>query len=742
MDALNRLSLTVSGVAPYLLIALTGRETGDKSGLRRHDILARKECALAATRMLKKLAERPGKELQAVRDGIWSALLLALLDMYPDSRTQPYADQVVATVRDLLGAQDFVPLFVEALCTCNTFGDFHKFHWSLWRQIRQTIVDAQEAYFASKAAGWSPNGSTEEHLRSNNCSAKARENLVKVLGVVQKKLMNHQAIRRNIFEVILSRVVDHANVDIEVVDQALSALTAHYNESVHYMIGSHTFASAIVRPHLSVTTDAADNTDTTAQASSAGKPLTPSSQPASPLAHAAESMMTAQLSTLKRRVCSARLSTSAKSTPATNTPKSAMDARRRHNVQATGRSIALKVSREQEGAVYNPTAVASPSISEIGQVASSANANAPRGSYTYKSSEEFIGLRVDDPAGFAAKAAAKLRDNCEWTEQFEGLTMVRRVALNHADEVSIGQWSEVVKRTLAFFESLRSSLCKQSLLCMDDLINALPRRCIDSQLERIIPALLKKSADTSAFVVDAAATAMHSAIARLSQQRICSILLNIGASHSNPNLRAKAAQFLLVLVGKARDGKEWIELSEQVKKVVEQKLLHDNASATRSAAKKILSALAGNNGAGLPATSQRRIKRKPSSSQSGRQEGGKERMKLPTEDVEAVREWVVALDSSDWRVRKETLQRLAVVMEQKKELEWGRERTVVLDAFAERVNDSNLKVKAAALEHLSSVLRSIAITLDAPILLILLEALMNVRCIALLHSIILDEYVS
>ena len=765
VDALNRITVSVPSAAECLLIAITGHGyrygegTAGESGLRKEDVLTRKECALAATRMLRKLGEGQGKEVEKVRTVVWTDLLIALLEMYSDSRTQPYADQVVASVRDLLGGKVFVPLFVEALWRCSSFGSYDRFHWSLWRQIRQTIVDAEDAYFGAQPS--KGNGRADSNLRvdfldegldrnvtrvlnqgkrsNNNTMLSARENLIRILKVVETKLMQHQAIRRNIFEVILSRILDDINVELEVVDEAVRALSAHYNDSVHYMITGHRFAKSILRSNLSLslTTPAEAKLE-----NDSPKPLTPSSQPSSPMAHAGESMMSAQLSTLKRRVSSARLSGSHKSAPSSQ--KSTIESRRRHKVQSTGRSIALAVNHDRT--------VRTPDSHQSGD---SGNANtsiaisatlSEGSSKTYMTSAEFKGMLVEDPAAFAAEATSKLRDKSDWNVQFEGLTMVRRLALNHAQEVSTGQWTEVVKLVIRFFESLRSSLCKQSLLCMDDLINSLPKRCLDTQLERVIPALLKKSADTSAFVVDAAAKALNSAIARLSQTKICAILLGVGASHSNSNIRAKAAQFLLVLVCNGKEFQDAEELEEQVKSVVTHKLLHDNASATRTAAKRILQALSARGAerpqvatspsSGLHRTNPRkhRLRRKSSSSQSLRsksQGGGNEeeresRPRLATSDIESLREWVVALDSHDWRVRKDALSRLAELMDEKRECEWGRERTIVLDAFAERVNDSNLKVKAAALEHLLVVLKGVAVMLDAPILLILLEALLHV----------------
>ena len=86
-----------------------------------------------------------------------------------------------------------------------------------------------------------------------------------------------------------------------------------------------------------------------------------------------------------------------------------------------------------------------------------------------------------------------------WSETFQALDAMRRIATHHGDVIERNQLHPLVVAVLAAVKNLRSSVTKNALLCLGDLFRGLGRR-MDAELVTILPSLLKKCADTNKFV--------------------------------------------------------------------------------------------------------------------------------------------------------------------------------------------------------------------------------------------------
>lgn len=92
--------------------------------------------------------------------------------------------------------------------------------------------------------------------------------------------------------------------------------------------------------------------------------------------------------------------------------------------------------------------------------------------------------------------------NSDWKVQFETTNILRRLTEFHPELIlstSATNLHVIVLDLLGLIESLRSSVSKNALICLNELVIAL-RRQIDPEMEIILEKLMKKSVDTNVFI--------------------------------------------------------------------------------------------------------------------------------------------------------------------------------------------------------------------------------------------------
>ena len=108
--------------------------------------------------------------------------------------------------------------------------------------------------------------------------------------------------------------------------------------------------------------------------------------------------------------------------------------------------------------------------------------------------------------------------------------------------------STLLPGVLTCCDSLRSSIAKNGMMAVGD-IAATCGRDLDPHLDALIPVLLRRHADTSEFISDAAANALRGVCAGASGGRVVAALLN-AADAGNANAKRHAAPWLRdVLLG-------------------------------------------------------------------------------------------------------------------------------------------------------------------------------------------------
>ncbi|RHY25341.1 hypothetical protein DYB32_008375 [Aphanomyces invadans] len=110
----------------------------------------------------------------------------------------------------------------------------------------------------------------------------------------------------------------------------------------------------------------------------------------------------------------------------------------------------------------------------------------------------------------------------DWERNFEGLTDLRRIAV-HAPDVVGGQLTTLVDQVVKQISNLRSSIAKNAMLAIETLCVSLTRK-MDPEMDTVIPLLLKRAADTNAFLSEAAAQTLAAVVQTCSAGKVLAAL--------------------------------------------------------------------------------------------------------------------------------------------------------------------------------------------------------------------------
>ena len=109
---------------------------------------------------------------------------------------------------------------------------------------------------------------------------------------------------------------------------------------------------------------------------------------------------------------------------------------------------------------------------------------------------------LPDPTTTLRKIREDLRSD-HWVTQFQGLDAVRSLTLHHSTLLS-PVVHKIAPLVATCAESLRSSVCKNALLCAFDLVTTLTTD-LEPSVPHLLASLLKRSADTSNIFISASA---------------------------------------------------------------------------------------------------------------------------------------------------------------------------------------------------------------------------------------------
>jgi hypothetical protein len=140
----------------------------------------------------------------------------------------------------------------------------------------------------------------------------------------------------------------------------------------------------------------------------------------------------------------------------------------------------------------------------------------------------------------------------DWETNFDALSTVRRLAAHHASLIDPGKVHAIMVEILKQVPNLRSSVSKNALLALEAMCSAFSR-AMDSEVEHIVPVLVKRCSDSNAFVCESASASFHTVVLRCSTARVVSALASHVTSKAAP-IRREVARGIHALIAVQADG--------------------------------------------------------------------------------------------------------------------------------------------------------------------------------------------
>lgn len=174
----------------------------------------------------------------------------------------------------------------------------------------------------------------------------------------------------------------------------------------------------------------------------------------------------------------------------------------------------------------------------------------------------------------------------QWVDQFQALDVVRSLTLHHAALLS-PTLHKIAPNVAKAAESLRSSVCKNALLCLFDMCGQY-QTDLEASICPLLISLLKRSADTSNIFISASA---NSALVKLIEScpgRELVQTLSSQASTRNASLRSIVAKSISFAID--THGAPLLESSSDKKTMVKlaTTFLSDQKPGTRSAGRRLV----------------------------------------------------------------------------------------------------------------------------------------------------------
>jgi len=291
----------------------------------------------------------------------------------------------------------------------------------------------------------------------------------------------------------------------------------------------------------------------------------------------------------------------------------------------------------------------------------------------------------------------------------------------------------LVAQVIPICESLRSGLSKNALVCLHDLMQNF-KRAVDSELETLVPTLLRKAADTSAFISEEAERCILSMCWGASEGRLMGVLLEKLAAQKGSLAKGKVVTCIGILSERlgsrlasqkdvdrvciavagvmsegSADARTAAKLAAQqvhralgddADRIFKRACGESAASRVRQAAEKFSGTMTG-------------VQDLKGAHRDGREEAGspkpgRKTMKaaVSQDTLEAFRALLDSLQVADWKARVDAIDSVTKFVQSAPAGFWtaGSRALQLTDSLSGRIADSNVKVAVAALHSLSAIL--------------------------------------
>lgn len=159
-------------------------------------------------------------------------------------------------------------------------------------------------------------------------------------------------------------------------------------------------------------------------------------------------------------------------------------------------------------------------------------------------------LPLEDPDEALKKAVEGLKST-DWSRQFDSCNTIRRACMNHSAILTANSITYIHALTygiVKILESLRSSLVKNCILALIDMVKTL-KRSMDLEIESILGSVIKKALESNSFIGGHVNELLEAICENCSEARIVTALLNImGANKSTVAIVNPAPQIKLRVI--------------------------------------------------------------------------------------------------------------------------------------------------------------------------------------------------
>jgi len=164
----------------------------------------------------------------------------------------------------------------------------------------------------------------------------------------------------------------------------------------------------------------------------------------------------------------------------------------------------------------------------------------------YLSRAELPGFDSPPHESTVLTVMAGLGGSGDWSDQFGAIDDARRL-VRHAPSVLIGSGhlKKLVGLIIGLVDSLRSALAKNALLCASELFVTFGKR-LDPEIEVCLPVILRRAADTNAFISEAANGTMRDVCRHATEAKLMTPVL-AAVTHRRAEIRSRATWCLAML---------------------------------------------------------------------------------------------------------------------------------------------------------------------------------------------------
>eukprot|EP01025_Chloroclados_australasicus_P012000 TRINITY_DN1544_c0_g1_i1.p1 TRINITY_DN1544_c0_g1~~TRINITY_DN1544_c0_g1_i1.p1 ORF type:complete len:594 (-),score=63.29 TRINITY_DN1544_c0_g1_i1:151-1842(-) len=161
-----------------------------------------------------------------------------------------------------------------------------------------------------------------------------------------------------------------------------------------------------------------------------------------------------------------------------------------------------------------------------------------------------------------AKNIGQLLTTTDWLKICDHINCFRSLAVFNKEYLTEEVLTEAVPKLLKYVKNPRSSVCKNALICVTDLISSLEDQFVPfldtggtkQPLNSVLATLLMKaSANDKKFVTEATQDALNAAATYISPEKLLELILPY-TSHRNPKVRGQAAILLYKCLQKLSSG--------------------------------------------------------------------------------------------------------------------------------------------------------------------------------------------